>query len=58
MDTVTESKMAIGMAQEGGLGVIHKSMPIDIQADKVKKVKRSESGMILENVTLYQNALV
>jgi IMP dehydrogenase len=58
MDTVTESKMAIGMAQEGGLGVIHKSMPIDIQADKVKKVKRSESGMILDPVTLYQTALV
>ena len=58
MDTVTESKMAIGMAQEGGLGVIHKSMPIDIQADKVKKVKRSESGMILDPVTLHQTALV
>jgi IMP dehydrogenase len=58
LDTVTESKMAIGMAQEGGLGVIHKSMPIDIQADKVKKVKRSESGMILDPVTLYQTALV
>ena len=58
MDTVTERKMAIGMAQEGGLGVIHKSMPIDIQADKVKKVKRSESGMILDPVTLYQTALV
>ena len=58
MDTVTESKMAIGMAQEGGLGVIHKSMPIDIQADKVKKVKRSESGMILDPITLHQTALV
>ena len=58
MDTVTESKMAIGMAQEGGLGVIHKSMPIDTQADKVKKVKRSESGMILYPVTLHQTALV
>jgi IMP dehydrogenase len=58
MDTVTESKMAIGMAQEGGLGVIHKSMPIDTQADKVKKVKRSESGMILDPITLHQTALV
>ena len=58
MDTVTESKMAIGMAQEGGLGVIHKSMPIDTQAEKVKKVKRSESGMILDPVTLHQTALV
>ena len=58
MDTVTESKMAIAMAQEGGLGVIHKSMSIDLQAEKVKKVKRSESGMILDPVTLAESALV
>ena len=58
MDTVTESKMAIAMAQEGGLGVIHKSMSIDLQAEKVKKVKRSESGMILDPVTLPGTALV
>ncbi len=58
MDTVTESKMAIAMAQEGGLGVIHKSMSIDLQAEKVKKVKRSESGMILDPVTLPDTALV
>tara|TARA_B100001173_G_scaffold84614_1_gene72419 strand:- start:698 stop:2197 length:1500 start_codon:yes stop_codon:yes gene_type:complete len=58
MDTVTESKMAIAMAQEGGLGVIHKSMSIDLQAEKVKKVKRSESGMILDPVTLPKSALV
>tara|TARA_B100000767_G_scaffold275438_1_gene312395 strand:- start:2574 stop:4073 length:1500 start_codon:yes stop_codon:yes gene_type:complete len=58
MDTVTESKMAIAMAQEGGLGVIHKSMSIDLQAEKVKKVKRSESGMILDPVTLPKTALV
>ena len=50
MDTVTESKMAIAMAQEGGLGVLHKSMSIDQQAEKVKRVKRSESGMILDPV--------
>ena len=58
MDTVTESKMAIAMAQEGGLGVLHKSMTIKNQADKVKKVKRSESGMILDPVTLLENSLV
>ena len=58
MDTVTESKMAIAMAQEGGLGVLHKSMTIKNQADKVKKVKRSESGMILDPVTLKENSLV
>ena len=58
MDTVTESKMAIAMAQEGGLGVLHKSMTIKNQADKVKKVKRSESGMILDPVTLQENSLV
>ena len=58
MDTVTESKMAIGMAQEGGIGVIHKSMPIKEQAEKVKKVKRSESGMILDPVTLPDSATV
>jgi|TARA_B100000780_G_scaffold138805_1_gene97181 IMP dehydrogenase len=58
MDTVTESKMAIAMAQEGGLGVLHKSMTIEEQAGKVKKVKRSESGMILNPVTLKKDALV
>ena len=58
MDTVTESKMAIAMAQEGGLGVLHKSMSILEQSEKVKKVKRSESGMILDPVTLNENSLV
>jgi IMP dehydrogenase len=58
MDTVTESKMAIAMAQEGGLGVLHKSMTIENQVDKVKRVKRSESGMILDPVTLKENSLV
>ena len=58
MDTVTESKMAIAMAQEGGLGVLHKSMTIKQQAEKVKKVKRSESGMILDPITLKENSKV
>ena len=58
MDTVTESKMAIAMAQEGGLGVLHKSMTIKQQAEKVKKVKRSESGMILDPVTMKENSTV
>ena len=52
MDTVTEIKMAIAMAQEGGLGVLHKSMTIKQQAEKVKKVRRSESGMVLDPITL------
>ena len=52
MDTVTESKMAIAIAQEGGIGVLHKNMTIQAQADKVKRVKRAESGMIKDPVTL------
>jgi IMP dehydrogenase len=52
MDTVTEASMAIAMAREGGIGVIHKNMPIDRQAAEVDQVKRSESGMILNPITL------
>ncbi|MDP1568636.1 MAG: IMP dehydrogenase [Vicinamibacterales bacterium] len=52
MDTVTESEMAIAMAQHGGLGVIHKNLPIEEQASEVDRVKRSESGMIVNPITL------
>ena len=52
MDTVTESQMAIAMAREGGIGIIHKNMPVDRQASEVDRVKRSESGMILNPITL------
>ncbi len=58
MDTVTEYKLAIAIARQGGLGIIHKNMPIEQQAEQVRSVKRSESGMIIDPVTLSPEATV
>jgi IMP dehydrogenase len=58
MDTVTEARLAIALAREGGLGIVHRNLPIDVQVAEVDKVKRSEAGMIVEPVTLPPDALV
>src|SRR6201986_239936 len=58
MDTVTEAALAIAIAQAGGLGMLHKNMTIQQQAEQVRKVKRSESGMIQDPVTLHEDALL
>jgi IMP dehydrogenase len=56
MDTVTEARLAIALAREGGLGILHRNLPIDAQAEEVEKVKRSESGMIVDPLTLPPDA--
>src|SRR5437868_431763 len=58
MDTVTEANLAIALAREGGLGILHKNMSIDKQVEQVRKVKRSESGLILDPITLNENATI
>src|SRR5512144_168422 len=56
MDTVTEARLAIAQAREGGLGIIHRNMPPEVQAGEVEKVKRSQSGMIVEPISLSPDA--
>lgn len=58
MDTVTEASLAIALAREGGLGILHKNMSVERQAEHVRKVKRSESGMILDPITLLETGLI
>jgi IMP dehydrogenase len=58
MDTVTESRLAVAMAQQGGMGVIHKNLPIEEQASEVDRVKRSESGMIVNPITLSPDRMI
>jgi inosine-5''-monophosphate dehydrogenase len=58
MDTVTEANLAIALAREGGLGILHKNMSIEKQAEQVRKVKRSESGLIFDPITLHEDATI
>lgn len=58
MDTVTESRLAIALAREGGIGILHKNMSIEKQAEQVRKVKRSESGLIIDPLTLRPDATI
>src|SRR5690606_31075536 len=58
MDTVTEAPLAIALAREGGIGILHKNMNIERQAEQVRKVKRSESGLITDPITLTPDATV
>jgi IMP dehydrogenase len=58
MDTVTEAQLAIALAREGGIGILHKNMSIERQAEQVRKVKRSESGMIVDPITLEVTATI
>jgi IMP dehydrogenase len=58
MDTVTEATLAIALAREGGMGILHKNMPIEKQVEQVRKVKRSESGLIIDPITLHPNATI
>src|SRR6201986_2217260 len=58
MDTVTEATLAIALAREGGIGILHKNMSIEKQAEQVRKVKRSESGLIIDPITLLANATI
>src|SRR5215208_866357 len=58
MDTVTESHLAIALAQQGGIGIVHRYMPIDRQAEEVDRVKRSESGMIVDPITIGPDQLI
>jgi IMP dehydrogenase len=58
MDTVTEATLAIALAREGGIGILHKNMSIEQQAEQVRRVKRSESGLIIDPITLLEDATI